>query len=206
VGVALPHLLNLGDKKLDGLGIRFPQSTIGQPRANRCDDEVAGHARRLSCGGYQLPFAFCRLAWGIRHESHRDEHIKGFAEATRSFWKNYATFKGRARRSEYWFIQLFLVLTNLAAFFIDLALLGGDLERIMAMGGGGIVGLVWILATIVPALAVLIRRLHDTDKSAWWVLIGLVPFAGGIVLLVFTVQDSTPGDNKHGASPKALQE
>jgi uncharacterized membrane protein YhaH (DUF805 family) len=130
----------------------------------------------------------------------------GFAEATRSFWKNYATFKGRARRSEYWFIQLFLVLTNLAAFFIDLALLGGDLERIMAMGGGGIVGLVWILATIVPALAVLIRRLHDTDKSAWWVLIGLVPFAGGIVLLVFTVQDSTPGDNKHGASPKALQE
>ena len=129
-----------------------------------------------------------------------------FAEATRSFWKNYATFKGRARRSEYWFIQLFLVLTNLAAFFIDLALLGGDLERIMAMGGGGIVGLVWILATIVPALAVLIRRLHDTDKSAWWVLIGLVPFAGGIVLLVFTVQDSTPGDNKHGASPKALQE
>jgi len=130
----------------------------------------------------------------------------GFAEATRSFWKNYATFKGRARRSEYWFIQLFLVLTNLAAFFIDLALLGGDLERIMAMGGGGIVGLVWILATIVPALAVLIRRLHDTDKSAWWVLIGLVPFAGGIVLLVFTVQDSTPGDNKHGASSKALQE
>jgi len=129
----------------------------------------------------------------------------GFAEATRSFWKNYATFKGRARRSEYWFIQLFLVLTNLAAFFIDLALLDGDLERIMAMGGGGIVGLVWILATIVPALAVLIRRLHDADKSAWWVLIGLVPFAGGIVLLVFTVQDSTPGDNKYGASPKALQ-
>ncbi|MEJ6506647.1 MAG: DUF805 domain-containing protein [Microbacteriaceae bacterium] len=129
----------------------------------------------------------------------------GFAEATRSFWKNYATFKGRARRSEYWFIQLFLVLTNLAAFFIDLALLDGDLERIMAMGGGGIVGLAWILATIVPALAVLIRRLHDADKSAWWVLIGLVPFAGGIVLLVFTVQDSTPGDNKYGASPKALQ-
>ena len=102
-------------------------------------------------------------------------------------------------------IQLFLVLTNLAAFFIDLALLDGDLERIMAMGGGGIVGLVWALATIVPALAVLIRRLHDTDKSGWWVLIGLVPFVGGIVLLVFTLQDSTPGDNKHGGSPKALQ-
>lgn len=129
----------------------------------------------------------------------------GFGAAITSFWKNFANFKARARRSEYWFIQLFLVLTNLAAFFIDLALLDGDLERIMAMGGGGIVGLVWALATIVPALAVLIRRLHDTDKSAWWALIGLVPFVGGIVLLVFTLQDSTPGDNKHGASPKALQ-
>ena len=60
----------------------------------------------------------------------------GFGAAITSFWKNFATFKARARRSEYWFIQLFLVLTNLAAFFIDLALLDGDLERIMAMGGG----------------------------------------------------------------------
>ena len=52
----------------------------------------------------------------------------GFGAAITSFWKNFATFKARARRSEYWFIQLFLVLTNLAAFFIDLALLDGDLE------------------------------------------------------------------------------
>jgi len=126
----------------------------------------------------------------------------GFGEAVRSFFANYANFKGRARRSEYWFIQLFLVLTNLAAAIIDLALMDGDTERFIANGGGGIVGLVWILATIVPALAVLFRRLHDTSRSAWWALIGLIPLAGGIVLLVFSVLDSHPGENKYGASPK----
>jgi uncharacterized membrane protein YhaH (DUF805 family) len=127
----------------------------------------------------------------------------GFAEAIKSFWSNYATFKGRARRSEYWFIQLFLVLTNLAVAAIDLALMNGDVDRFIANGGGGIVGLIWILVTIVPALAVLVRRLHDIGRSAWWLLIGLVPFVGTIVLLVFTVLDSAPGENTYGTSLKA---
>ena len=126
----------------------------------------------------------------------------GFTEGVKSFWSNYATFKGRARRSEYWFIQLFLIITNVAVGAIDLALMNGDVDRFIANGGGGIVGLVWILVTIVPALAVLVRRLHDTGKSGWWVLMGFVPFAGAIVLFVFTVLDSTPGENKHGLSPK----
>ena len=127
----------------------------------------------------------------------------GFAAAVKSFWSNYTNFSGRARRSEYWFIQLFLVLTNLAVAVIDLALMNGDFERFIANGGGGIVGLIWILATIVPAVAVLIRRLHDTSRSGWWALIGLLPIVGGIILLVFTVQDSDSGDNTYGASPKA---
>ena len=126
----------------------------------------------------------------------------GFGEAVKSFWSNYATLKGRSRRSEYWWIQLFLVLTNLAVAAIDLALMNGDVDRFIANGGGGIVGLVWILVTIVPALAVLVRRLHDTGKSGWWVLIGFVPFVGTIVLFVFSVLDSDAGDNKYGASPK----
>ena len=125
-----------------------------------------------------------------------------FGEAVKSFWSHYATFKGRARRSEYWFIQLFLIVTNLAVAAIDLVLMGGDVDRFMANGGGGIVGLIWIFVSIVPALAVLVRRLHDTDKSGWWVLLGLVPFVGGVVLFVFTVLDSTAGENKHGASAK----
>lgn len=126
----------------------------------------------------------------------------GFGEAIKSFWSNYATFKGRSRRSEYWWIQLFLVLTNLAVAAIDLALMNGDIDRFIANGGGGIVGLVWILVTIVPALSVLVRRLHDTGKSGWWVFIGLVPFVGTIVLFVFSVLDSDAGANKHGGSPK----
>jgi uncharacterized membrane protein YhaH (DUF805 family) len=126
----------------------------------------------------------------------------GFGVAVKSFWTNYANFKGRARRSEYWFIQLFLVVTNLAAAVIDLVLMNGDVDRFIANGGGGIVGLVWLLATIVPALAVLVRRLHDTGRTGWWVLIGLVPIAGGIVLLVFSVMDSHPQENTYGPSPK----
>jgi uncharacterized membrane protein YhaH (DUF805 family) len=125
-----------------------------------------------------------------------------FATAVKSFWSNYTNFKGRARRSEYWFIQLFLIATNIAVAVVDLALMNGDVERFLANGGGGIVGLIWILATIVPALAVLIRRLHDTNRSGWWALIGLIPVAGAIVLLVFTVEDSNKGVNKYGASPK----
>jgi uncharacterized membrane protein YhaH (DUF805 family) len=95
-----------------------------------------------------------------------------------------------------------LVVTNIAVAIIDLALMGWDVDRFIANGGGGIVGLVWILVTIVPALAVLVRRLHDTGKSGWWVLVGLLPLVGAIVLLVFTVTDSSPGENKFGLSPK----
>ena len=126
----------------------------------------------------------------------------GFGEAVKSFWSNYSKFKGRSRRSEYWWIQLFLVLTNLAVAAIDLALMDGDVDRFIANGGGGIVGLIWILVTIVPALAVLVRRLHDTGKTGWWALIGFVPLIGGLVLLVFTVLDSDAGENKFGESPK----
>ena len=125
-----------------------------------------------------------------------------FQTALRSFWKRYRDFRGRSRRSEYWFIQLFLVVTNIAVAIIDLALMGWDVDRFIANGGGGIVGLIWILVTIVPALAVLVRRLHDTGKSGWWALVGFLPLVGAVVLLVFTVTDSSPGENKFGISPK----
>ena len=126
-----------------------------------------------------------------------------FTAAIRSFWSRFADFKGRSRRSEYWYVQLFLVVTNLAVAGIDLALMDGDVDRFIANGGGGIVGLIWIFATIVPALAVLVRRLHDTGKTGWCALVGFIPLVGSIVLLVFTVTDSSPGENKYGTSPKA---
>ena len=125
-----------------------------------------------------------------------------FPDAVKSFWSNYATFSGRSRRSEYWFVQLFLVVTNLVVAGIDLVLLGGDVDRFMAQGGGGIVGLVWIFVTIVPALALLVRRLHDTGKSGWWALMLFLPLVGAIVLLIFVVANSDVGDNRYGPSPK----
>ena len=125
-----------------------------------------------------------------------------FLDAVKSFWSNYATFGGRSRRSEYWFVQLFLILTNLVVAGIDLVLLGGDVDRFMAQGGGGIVGLVWIAVTIVPALALLVRRLHDSGKSGWWALMILLPVAGAIVLFIFVVTDSDTGENQYGPSPK----
>jgi uncharacterized membrane protein YhaH (DUF805 family) len=80
-----------------------------------------------------------------------------------------------------------------------------DTDRFIANGGGGIIGLIWIFATIVPAIALLIRRLHDTNRSGWWALIGLVPLIGAVVLIVFTVEDSADGQNIFGSSPKNRQ-
>lgn len=127
-----------------------------------------------------------------------------FGDAIKSFWTNYVNFKGRARRSEYWFIALFLFLTNLGATIVDGAVFSDNLDAFFATGGWGPVGLLWALAALLPSLSVLVRRLHDTDRSAWWLLIGLVPFAGVIVLFVFSVMDSSPGENKYGRSPKEV--
>jgi uncharacterized membrane protein YhaH (DUF805 family) len=127
----------------------------------------------------------------------------GFSEAISSFWTNYVTFRGRARRSEYWFAALFLVLASLAASILDVALFSDQLgEFLEDTGGLGIIGALWALAVFLPSLSLFIRRLHDTNRSGWWVLIGLIPFAGAIVLLVFALLDSDPGENRFGPSPK----
>jgi uncharacterized membrane protein YhaH (DUF805 family) len=104
----------------------------------------------------------------------------------------------RGRRSEYWWFLLFTVLVGLAAAILDNGLgttLGSD-------GSTGVIGIIVNLALLLPTLAVAVRRLHDTDRSGWWLLIGLVPIVGAIVLLVFFVSDSTPGTNRFGANPK----
>lgn len=114
-----------------------------------------------------------------------------FGEAISSFWSNYTNFKGRARRSEYWFAYLFYILVYFGAVIVD-AVIGTAL----------IVTALWVLATFIPFLAVAIRRLHDIGRSGWFLLMGLIPFAGAIVLLIFFVEDSQKGDNAYGPSPK----
>jgi uncharacterized membrane protein YhaH (DUF805 family) len=113
-----------------------------------------------------------------------------FGAALSSCFNQYVGFSGRARRSEYWFFALFCFLVDLAATVLDAAL------------GVRVVSLLATLALLLPSLAVTVRRLHDTDRTGWWLLIGLVPFAGAIVLLVFVCLDSQPFPNRYGPSPK----
>ena len=117
----------------------------------------------------------------------------GFQEAIRSVLDKYADFSGRARRSEYWYWSLALFLAYIVAVILI------AISRPLGL----IVYVLVFLAAIVPSLAVGVRRLHDTNKSGWWLLIGLVPFVGAIVLLIFFCLDSDPQPNQYGASPKA---
>ena len=111
-------------------------------------------------------------------------------------WKNYANFQGRARRKAYWMFVLFNIIALVVLGVIEGAIgLGGQ-------NGYGILTGVYSLAMILPLIAVAVRRLHDTGRSGWWILIGLVPLIGPIVLIVFYVTDSQPGTNQYGPNPK----
>lgn len=107
--------------------------------------------------------------------------------------KNFGDFKGRSRRSEYWYFSLFTVIFTIVAMVLD--------------------GLLWetpilyftvALAFFVPGLAVAVRRLHDVGRSGWFYLIALIPLIGAIILLVWFCTDSVPGPNKWGPNPKDI--
>lgn len=125
-----------------------------------------------------------------------------FTAAVRSVLSQYVQFGGRARRSEYWWFVLFSILVGIVAAILDVAL-GTDSSS--SAWSAGLVGTLVNLALLLPSLAVGVRRLHDTNRSGWWLLIALIPLVGAIVLIVFFVQDSTPGPNRFGPSPKEPQ-
>ena len=115
-----------------------------------------------------------------------------FVEAVRSaFVQKYADFHGRAGRPEFWWFTLAVVLATLVGGLIDDELLGG--RSIFE----GLVG----LATVIPSLAVGARRLHDTDRSGWWLILHLFPVIGSIVLIVFWVMPGTAAQNRFGPEP-----
>ena len=103
-----------------------------------------------------------------------------FSEAIASVFKHYADFSGRARRSEYWWFALLSFCINLIPY----------------------IGFIWALVVIIPSLAVAIRRLHDIGKSGWYILFGLIPLVGIILLIVWFCQDSVEGNNEYGVNPK----
>lgn len=106
--------------------------------------------------------------------------------------KKYAVFTGRARRTEYWMFVLFNVIIAAVLCVVE-----------GLLGSPGIICGLYSLAVILPSLGVAVRRLHDTNRSGWWILIGLVPLIGAIVLFIFMVLPGTPGENSFGADPKA---
>ncbi|WP_278235594.1 DUF805 domain-containing protein [Isoptericola sp. AK164] len=129
----------------------------------------------------------------------------GFGEAVKTVFSKYATFSGRARRSEFWWWALFLFLVNIVVSVV-VAATGGysiNAETMMPEFGASYLLVVVVgLALLLPNLAVTVRRLHDTDRSGFWWFIGLVPFVGPIVLLVFMVLEGSLGQNRFGPSPK----
>ena len=116
----------------------------------------------------------------------------GFTEAVRSvIVERYVDFQGRSPRSEFWWFALFYLLLSLVIGAVS------ALSDVL----GGILNLVVTLGLLVPSIAVSIRRLHDTDRSGWWILLGLIPLIGTIILIVFYVQRGTDGDNRFGPDP-----
>jgi uncharacterized membrane protein YhaH (DUF805 family) len=114
--------------------------------------------------------------------------------------KKYAEFSGRARRKEYWMFALMNFLISILISIVGAVI--GDTDGLIAVSLSG----VYALFIFIPSLAVTVRRLHDTNKSGWWILITLVPLIGGLVLLIFMIMDSDPNTNAYGANPKAAPE
>jgi uncharacterized membrane protein YhaH (DUF805 family) len=113
--------------------------------------------------------------------------------------KRYAEFTGRSRRKEYWmFVLLSIGIYIIASVLDGIAGLNG-----MIVGTYGPITALVALGLLVPTLAVSIRRLHDSDRSGWWLLLGLVPLVGEIIVLVLMVLEGTRGANRFGADPKA---
>jgi uncharacterized membrane protein YhaH (DUF805 family) len=128
-------------------------------------------------------------------------------------FRKYATFSGRARRREYWgFLLLLTIVATLLTLWLFAALgwqsaagTPEEFEAMVSAGGPAMWALgalsIFYLFTIIPSLAVSVRRLHDSDKSGWWLLLNLVP-AGALVLFIFYLLDGTSGPNRHGPDPK----
>jgi uncharacterized membrane protein YhaH (DUF805 family) len=111
--------------------------------------------------------------------------------------KKYAVFSGRSRRMEYWYFVLFNIIVSIVLGAID-----GLLGTLGSGMGAGLLSGIYGLAILIPSLAVTVRRLHDIDRTGWWILIALVPLIGTIVLLVFALLEGTPGTNRYGPNPK----
>jgi uncharacterized membrane protein YhaH (DUF805 family) len=122
------------------------------------------------------------------------EMIVPFRDAIRTGFANYVNFAGRAVPSEFWYWVLFTILVSIVTSIVD-AIWFPDFYPISPLTD------LFGLATLLPGLAVSVRRLHDTNRSGWWILLWFIPLIGIIVLIVWWVQQGTPGPNRFGPDP-----
>lgn len=131
-------------------------------------------------------------------------------DAVKSVYGNYAKFSGRARRSEFWWFVLFYMIVGMILSFIDSALFGTTVESGSLADGDysyssqtdtPILSGIFYLATLIPYLAVSVRRLHDRNRRGWWLLIGFIPLIGIIVLIVWFATGGDKGGNRFGHDP-----
>lgn len=115
-------------------------------------------------------------------------------DAYKKMWQNYATFSGRSRRSDYWYVYLVNIIISAA-----LSILG----NLVAAQLFSLISSLYALATLIPGIALCVRRLHDIGKSGWYALFVLIPLVGAILLIIWLATDSQPGDNAYGPNPKA---
>ena len=117
-----------------------------------------------------------------------------FGEAIKSGFSNYVTFSGRAQRSAFWLWVFFAVLASIACSILDGAIFGFSEANKPISGLFG-------LATFLPGLAVTVRRLHDTGRSGWWILLWFIPLVGWIILIIWYCQPGEAGTNQYGPNP-----
>ncbi|MBF4983942.1 DUF805 domain-containing protein [Nonlabens mediterrranea] len=123
-------------------------------------------------------------------------------DAVKAVFNNYTDFSGRARRSEYWYWQLFNFIVAMIMYIP--MIIGAATENEALAIPFAILLLIYGLATIIPSLAVIVRRLHDTGRSGWFYFISMIPFVGGIILLIWLIEDSKHGANQWGPNPKGI--
>jgi uncharacterized membrane protein YhaH (DUF805 family) len=127
-----------------------------------------------------------------------------FGQSIKTCFSKYVTFSGRAQRSEFWWWVLFVFVADILLSWVDIAMFGTT-----QVGPGSIAGQtdtpvfsgLFGLAVFLPGLAVSVRRLHDLDKSGWWILIFLILIIGWIILIVWYATEGTRGPNRFGADP-----
>ena len=126
----------------------------------------------------------------------RPAQMMGFMDAVKNvLLNNYVNFDGRASRSEYWWWVLATIPMSFPFFILDVTIFGWGIEDPTWFQN------IFTVAIFLPALGVVFRRLHDSGRSGWWLLIGLIPCVGFIVLIVFLAQDGEPYPNQYGEVP-----